>query len=91
MVYRLDDGILEALVTLTVSREAAFINRYTGFVIQNYPRLHRYQVPRQDYRNTLWILVLTYIWSVNKGRINRKELEDYTLLKLAATLGDCGY
>lgn len=87
LVYRLDDGILEALVTLTVSREAAFINRYTGFVIQNYPRLHRYQVPRQDYRNTLWILVLTYIWSVNKGRINRKELVDYTLRKLAAHLG----
>lgn len=87
LVFRLEDGMLGSLVTLTVSGEAVFINRYTDFLIRNYSRLHRYQVSRKEYRETLWMLVLTYIWSVNRGYIARKELVGYTLRGLAAHLG----
>lgn len=87
LVFRLDDGVLDMLVTLTVGGEAVFINRYTGFLLRNYPRLHHYQVPRHEYRSALWILMLAYLWSGSRGYVSRKELVSYTLRGLAAHLG----
>lgn len=87
LVFRLDDGMLGALVSLTVGSEAVFINRYTDFLIQNHPRLHRYQVPRKEYREAVWMLVLAYIWAANRGYVSRKEFVAYTLRGLAAHLG----
>lgn len=87
LVFRLDDGMLGALVTLTAGGEAVFINRYTGFLIRNHPRLPRNQVSRKEYREVVWMLVLAYIWALNRSYISRKGLVAYTLREIAAHFG----
>lgn len=87
LVFHLEDGMLHTLVTLTVSGEAAFINRYTDFMIRNYSREKHGQMSRNEYRNALWILVLAYVWSESRGFVSRKGLVGYTLRGLAAHAG----
>lgn len=87
LVFRLGDRMLETLVELTEPEEAPFIVRYTAFLIRNYTAVCRPGIMLRDYRDMVWLLVLAYLWSVNRSRTERKELVRYTLMGLSARFG----
>ena len=84
LIWQLDDVLLESLVILTETNDPEFIVSYTRFLITSHPRLHRPHIIRKDYRDVIWFLVLTYLWSESKGYYSRKQLVSRTIGQLAA-------
>lgn len=87
LVWQLPDETLDALVRLTVIREPEFIVNYAHFLIASHPRLHHSNISRKDYRNTVWMVVFAYLWHIEKGHYNRKQLLRQTISDLAAHYG----
>lgn len=84
LVWQLGNPILETLVWLTEQNDPEFVVSYSRFLISSHPRLHRPGIMQQDYRNTIWFLILTYLWCESKGYYSKKQLVSRTIGQLAA-------
>lgn len=87
LVMQFDDDTIEAVISLTEQHNAKFICTYARFMIASYPCLLRPGIIRREYREALWLLVLAYLWSENKGTFSRKQLVKRTIEGLAAHYG----
>lgn len=86
LVFQFDDEQLALIVNVVQPSESKFINLYVRVQIQTYHVVKKADITRTDYRNTVWILVLTYLFAESGGYFSRKQIIVYTLRGLAAHL-----
>lgn len=84
LVWQADDLLLEGLVLLTEQHDPQFVVAYSRFLIASHPRLHRPGIDGKGYRDTVWFLILTYLWCESKGYNSKKQLVRRTIEQLAA-------
>lgn len=84
LVWQADDLLLEGLVLLTEQHDPQFVVAYSRFLIASHPRLHRPGIDGKGYRDTVWFLILTYLWCESKGYNSKKHLVRRTIEQLAA-------
>lgn len=84
LVWQADDPLLEGLVLLTEQHDPQFVVDYSRFLIASHPRLHRPGIDSKGYRDTVWFLILTYLWCESKGYNSKKQLVRRTIEQLAA-------
>lgn len=87
LIIQLPDGLLEKLVMLTASGDTQFIVSYSRFLIASHSRLHRPAIIRKEYRDSVWMVILTYLWHTGKGYADKKQLLRTTISDLAAHYG----
>lgn len=86
LVFQFDDEQLALIVNVVQPSESTFINLYVRVQIQTYPAVKKADITRTDYRNTVWMLVLAYLFAESGGYFSRKQIIVYTLRGLAAHL-----
>lgn len=84
LVFQFTDEELEAIVEKSHPSESKFVNLYARLQIQSYRKEETAAITFTDYRNAVWILVLTYLFTETGGRFNRKQLVIHTLRGLSA-------
>ncbi len=83
LTLQLEDPVLERIIALTHPEQSVFIARYARSLIDATPQLTT-SPGRMEYRNAVWQLLFSYLYSRNKGRFSRRELVRQTLSDLAA-------
>ncbi|MCC8170889.1 MAG: hypothetical protein LIP00_03700 [Parabacteroides sp.] len=87
LIMQLPDSLLEKLIMLTASGDPQFIVSYSRFLITSHSRLHRPSIFKNDYRNSVWMVIFTYLWHTGKGYADKKQLLRTTISELAAHYG----
>lgn len=87
LIMQLPDKLLEKLVMLTASGEPEFVVSYSRFLIASHSRLHRPSIFKKEYRDTVWMVILTYLWHTGKGYTDKKQLLRATISELATHYG----
>lgn len=87
LILQLPDGLLEKLVVLTASGDPEFIVSYSRFLITSHTRLHRPSILKKEYRDSVWMVIFTYLWYTGKGYTDKKHLLRATINELAAHYG----
>lgn len=86
LAFQFRDEELEKIVDVVRPSESKFVNLYARVQIGSYTSLKRTDIGKNDYRNTVWILILAYILSETQGHFDRKQLIIYTLGGIASHL-----
>lgn len=87
LIMQLPDTLLEKLVMLTASGEPEFVVSYSRFLIASHSQLYRPSIFKKEYRNSVWTVILTYLWHTGKGYTDKKQLLRATISELAAHYG----
>lgn len=84
LVFSFTDEELELIVRVVQPSESKFVNLYVRVQLHSYPTLKKPEIARQDYRNVLWTLVLSYLFSESRSRFSRKQVMMHVLRGIAA-------
>lgn len=84
LVFQFSDEELEEIVRVVQPSESKFVNLYVRVQIRSYEEARKPDVSVTDYRDTVWILVLAYLFAESGSRFSRKQLVMHTLRGLSA-------
>lgn len=84
LVFQFNDAELEEIVRVVQPSDSKFVNLYVRVQIRSYEKVRRPDVSVVDYRDTVWILVLAYLFAESRSRFSRKQLVMHTLRGLSA-------
>ncbi len=84
LVYQLNDLELEKGVQLLEPANSGFICSYVHVLHAKYKQLEQPELPETAYRNTVWLLVYTYLLNNRSSYFDKKAFLSLTILRLSA-------
>ena len=90
MVYQFKDDILDELVSTVSENESGYIIPYKNQLLLQQKNREIVETGFEAYRNIIWEIVLTYIFTASNGYHNRKNFLGY-LIKNTARAYNIGY